>query len=107
MSFLNLCTLYNLVMERAAAEEFPQQGVRRDKRRGYGREVAEKFAQTMGFCILRKVAGHGTEHHVGLVAHHAQLKQKRRVEHRIGIFLIRENPLLLATAHALPAAYSL
>ncbi len=94
-------------MKRAAAEKLSQKTGGRNKLLTDRREETEKLQQAVGLTVLGTVVGNTTENLESVVFHHPELKYKRRVECRVGIFLKRKNPLLLAALHARPAAYGL
>lgn len=69
-------------------------------------EIRQELAQTVGFGIFRNVARHLVEYLLGLLLDHGKLEQERRVKHRVGIFLIGEDPSLLTSSYGWPAADS-
>ena len=70
-------------------------------------EIAQELAQAVGLGIFGNVVWNIAQQSLGLILDHSQLEEERRIEHRIGIFLIREDPFFLAAAHTRPTAYGL
>ena len=69
---------------------------------GHGGEITEKLAQTIGFGIFVAVFGHLLEQRFGLRFEDGQLEKHGRVEHDIGIFLVRKYPFVLSGTNAGP-----
>lgn len=64
------------VFEGAAAEEFAEEGGGGDEVGGDGAEVAEEFAEAVGFGVLGDVGGYGAEDLFGGVAEYAELEDE-------------------------------
>ena len=92
------------IFERASAQKLAQEAGRGNVIIGHRREIAEELEQAVGLGMFLTVLGHLLQQRFGLGPDDGKLEEHGRVEHRIGILLIGEYPLVLARPHAGPAA---
>ena len=94
------------IMEGGAAEEFAEKRCGGNLVSRDGFETAEQTQQSIGYGIVGSVFGHLSQQRLRICLHHSNLENQRGVECGIRILTVGEYPLLLATTHAWPAAYS-
>ena len=90
-------------MERAAPQELSQKRSRRQIIIRYTLEVFQELKQPVSLSIFLAILRNLLQQRLCLRLNHSQLIKHRRIEHRIGILLEREYPLVLTRPYRRPA----
>ena len=98
-----LVVLRLLIFEAAATDKLTQDRRGRYLRRVDWLEVIEEFEQSLCLGILGYGVRHLAQFWLDKLAQYGNLVEERAVEHHIGILLIGEDVLVLASTHARPA----
>ena len=93
-----------LVFEGAPADKFAKNGGRGNLFSVHCGEQIEKLEQPAGFAEFMGRVGDLAQQRSDIIFQNGQLVEKRGVEDHVGLFLIGEDVLVLASADAFPAS---
>ncbi len=99
--------LLKSISERASSEKLAQQRCRRHLIVGDRLDITKETKQAAGLAVLGSALGHKLEKRLGLRLYHGKLEQHGRIEHHVGILLVRKYPLVFSRTHRRPATYGI
>jgi len=86
----------------ATPEEFPQQRSSGNFRIGNGHEEFQEAQQSMCLGVFGASLGNLPQDGLGVASENGKFKQQGRIEHGIGVLLVREYPFFFSIPHTIP-----